>query len=301
MTIQGCLCMWNGRDYLSHNPVLTGEYFPYKRIAYYISNHRIIAKVGDELISWDVINFEVGQSTDERSINVCGGFWFLEEISRIRVGITGIGSSNHSPSEQVWVRILALEVWSAPFAVDVVRVLIHGWKRGGSMVYSLWELVTVSNHVWHAQWIASKNVVHLHQSHYVQLYCYHSTQKHYTSSCFAHLVFLFSSIFSLSVSTWLFATWMSLEGETSMLPQCTTLLERMRLRACTRRRKEMAVGCCMLLPPGLKRSPPVGSICRKLSGGNSLVSMVIILWLWHPRKCQAATGFHVIWTVSMLR
>lgn len=191
--------MWSGRNCLSHNPILTGEYFPYKRIAYYISNHRIIAKVGDELISWDVINFEVGQSTDERSINVCGGFWFLEEISRIRVGITGIGSSNHSPSEQVWVRILALEVWSAPFAVDVVRVLIHGWKRGGSMVYSLWELVTVSNHVWHAQWIASKNVVHLHQSHYVQLYCYHSTQKHYTSSCFAHLVFLFSSIFSVSL------------------------------------------------------------------------------------------------------
>lgn len=62
---------------------------------------------------------------------------------------------------------------------------------------------------------------------------------------------------------------MSLEGETSMLPQCTTLLVRMRLPAWTRRRKEMAVECCMLLPPGLKMSPPVWSICRYSSVTNS--------------------------------
>src|SRR5690606_7864449 len=105
---------------------------------------------------------ETSKSTKKWCSDVSSRFSLLIVISPVSEIVVSIRTSDNSTSEEVWITAFTAEPGgittkaSDKRAVNLVRD-----DGGASVVNSLREVVTVSNHIASSSWVISQNIIHL--------------------------------------------------------------------------------------------------------------------------------------------
>jgi len=90
---------------------------------------------------------QISKGSNQRSIDVSGGFRMSIVIALIGEMVIVVGASHDSANESVWVGSVAIQRLEAIVAGNDLGMLVNRRQRRAPVMYALWKLGTVAHHV----------------------------------------------------------------------------------------------------------------------------------------------------------